>query len=542
MNRSILIIIADFLLVSLLAFSNFDEEKLGSDHQEQQGKLELTADKLNGKQDLVDVMKGVLEDERRAKQQLIGELALTKEAVQGQQTKTVEREKQNQAIQQALQQKELQARQLEQERNALARDFSQAQTNLQALQQQFSATTNEVLMTKEKLVSLDDELRRQQEEAADKERKLAMAEIARKQVESEKQQLAQQLQASETEKRLNAEKLNALQGEVQTIRTEKAKILEHADKLAEGVTTLAQSSDKLADRVSSLAKNSDSLSEKVSSMAKNSDTLTDKVTSMAKNSDTLTDKVTSMAKSSDNLTKEVRENRPLAANTVFNEFASNRVHVAFQASRSGLLGIGQNNKRRETEVILTTDGTSTFAVCHVDDTPLSFSSVSDWDKLTGNLGPSWTQFPIERLSFYRLDPRIMMIPIGKAQAQQLNCRVYPLAKDPFKFQDAVLVGAKEGYYGECRFQIDLALPQYVKMDNSFFRGLFGKFNPSRGDLVFTKSGELLGMMANNTYCIVIHNFTPSATFVLGDDVRSQRTSEQLSLFFRQIGLLPLKLQ
>ena len=38
-------------------------------------------------------------------------------------------------------------------------------------------------------------------------------------------------------------------------------------------------------------------------------------------------------------------------------------------------------------------------------------------------------------------------------------------------------------------------PEYLKMDHSVVRGLFGKFNPSHGDLVFNKSGELLGVMA-----------------------------------------------
>ena len=56
--------------------------------------------------------------------------------------------------------------------------------------------------------------------------------------------------------------------------------------------------------------------------------------------------------------------------------------------------------------------------------------------------------------------------------------------DGDNLQDAVLVGAREGYYGESKFQIDLSTPNYVKMDRNSFKGLFGKFNPSRGDLVF----------------------------------------------------------
>ena len=63
------------------------------------------------------------------------------------------------------------------------------------------------------------------------------------------------------------------------------------------------------------------------------------------------------------------------------------------------------------------------------------------------------------------------------------------------------------------------------------KGLFGKFNPSRGDLVFSRNGELLGIMANNTYCLVLHDFTAVATFQFGPDVRAQHTGETLSRLF-----------
>ena len=117
------------------------------------------------------------------------------------------------------------------------------------------------------------------------------------------------------------------------------------------------------------------------------------------------------------------------------------------------------------------------------------------------------------MSFDAQDPRVVMMPVTRADAQKLGCKVYRLSSDPYKFQDAVLVGADEGYYGECNFQIEMNTPQYVKLDRSLLKGLFGKFNPSRGDLVFSRAGELLGIMVNNTYCLMIHDFAA------GGDVR-----------------------
>ena len=130
----------------------------------------------------------------------------------------------------------------------------------------------------------------------------------------------------------------------------------------------------------------------------------------------------------------------------------------------------------------------------------------------------------------------------QAEVRQLGSKVYRISADPFKFQDAVLIGTREGYYGECRFQLDLSTPEYVRLDNNFLKGLFGKFNPSRGDLVFSKTGELLGVMANSTYCLMIRDFSPAASFRFGDDARGQRTGIVLAQLYSIVNGLPLKLQ
>jgi hypothetical protein len=195
------------------------------------------------------------------------------------------------------------------------------------------------------------------------------------------------------------------------------------------------------------------------------------------------------------------------------------------------------------DTVLVTDGTNTFALCHAHDTPLNLSDqAADWDRLTGTLSRNNVELPIRSVAFYFEDPRIVLIPIDRADALKLGSKVYKISSDPFKFQDAVLVGASEGYYGECRFQIDLSTPEYVKLDRSVLRGLFGQFNPSRGDLVFNKNGELLGIMANNTYCLKLRDFNAVATMQFGQDVRAQHTGNTLARLYAFIAQKPSKLQ
>ena len=112
----------------------------------------------------------------------------------------------------------------------------------------------------------------------------------------------------------------------------------------------------------------------------------------------------------------------------------------------------------------------------------------------------------------------------------------------FKFQDAVLIGADQGYYGECNFQIDLDTTHYLRLDRSLLRGLFGKFNPSRGDLVFSRTGELLGIMVNNTYCLTINNFTATASLPFAEDLRPRHTGGILAQLYGYVFQMPLRLQ
>jgi hypothetical protein len=473
MNRSILIVIVDFLLLSLLTFSSLDMSKVTNDGPPPTVKLDFVTNRVDtSSKDLAAVMRVALEDERKNRDLLLGELTRTKAAIS-------ERDRQSQALERELQAHQQQAERLQEQQASLQQQYAAAQTNLQTLHQQLVDTSAQAVISKEKLAAMEAELRKQSEHAASLQDQLALLGRSNELVLGEKQRLAGQLQVAEVEKRAATEQAVRMEQEVKIEREEKA-------KLAEGVKALATKSTQLAE--------------------------------------------------------EIHENRQLAPNTVFSEFVSNRVAARFYAVRSGFFG-GDATKRKETQTVLVTDGTNTFALCHVQDTPLTlWSPGTDWEALTGSLDRNNATVPIRSLSFSLQDPRVVLMPISNSEARQLGGAPYRVSSDPFKFQDAVLVGAREDYYGECKFQIDLTTPEYLKLDHNFVKGLFGKFNPSKGDFVFSKTGELLGVMANSSYCLMIQNFNTAATFAFGQDVRQQHTGEALSRLYSLVFGLPFKLQ
>jgi len=131
--------------------------------------------------------------------------------------------------------------------------------------------------------------------------------------------------------------------------------------------------------------------------------------------------------------------------------------------------------------------------------------------------------------------------VDATQAAALGAKIYSLAKEPFKFPNAVLVRADDGRYGDTPFRIDQGNASYVKLDNRITTRMFGEIAPKRGDLVFSQTGDLIGIMVNSDYCAVLGNFAASFTLRLGDNPQPA-TSAILTDIQTRWTRLPLKLQ
>ena len=464
MNKTLLLIICDFLLLNLLALTRW--EKAEPARATQAPVPELAANAVTKDQDLVETMRQSLADEKTTRDQLAEKLTATDAALAARE--------QSLAAAQAAQTK-------------LAATVTESQRNIADLGKRFATATQEATMTKDQLAQLQRELAEKQAEA-ERQKLIYEKQLDAQKAESQNQigKLAMIVALADQEKKTLSEKAENLQQQVAVERTERAKAQETASQLASGVGQLAEKSGEL--------------------------------------------------------TKEIRDNRPINANVLFNDFLANRVSTIFSATRKGFLG--PTTRTKEANTVLVTDGRQIYALLHVADTIFSF----------GEVGDNWKKFSIEfaRSSGYRSavgsvqflahDPRIVVLPIDAAQAAALGAKVYPLAADPFKFPDAVLISGGGKGYGEVGFKLDASQPGFVRVDNRLFKRLFGDFAPSRGDLVFAKTGELLGIMVNSDYCALLKDFTPAKTISTGDNILAQQTGALLDSLSAHVLALPPKLQ
>ena len=463
MNKTLLLILCDFLLLNLLALTRW--EKAEPARAKQPPVPSMAANAATRDQDLVEAMKLSLADERSTREQLTQKLSSTEST---------------------LAQRDQNLTQLQADQARLAATLTATQRTAADLGQKFAAAAQDASMTKEELARIQRELEDKRAEA--ERQKQALAALAQQQAEARQkiEGLTVAVKVAEQEKQLLRETADTLKVQVEAERQDRLKAQAATTQLAQGVGQLAEKSGEL--------------------------------------------------------TKEIRENRPINANVLFNDFLANWVTARFTAVRAGVFGPATREK--ESATVLVTDGVKIYALLHLDDTPFPLSDESlDWEKITAEFTkPPAYRSRVAALQFLSLDPRVLVLPVDPVQAAALGVKVYPTALEPFKFPEAVLVNGGGKGYGEVGFKLDASQPGYVRVDNRFFKRLFGDFSPSRGDLVLSKTGELLGIMVNSDFCAIVNNFLPAKTITTGDDVRAQHTAAVLNELSARVRLLPLKLQ
>lgn len=463
MNKTLLLIICDFLLLNLLALTRWEKAEPTRPEPQPVTARSPAADARTQDQDLVDVMKMSLEDERAAREQLATQL---------------------QSAQTSLSEREENLARLEAEKQQLGSTLEQTQQGAAQLKQQFEAAAREASTSKERLSQLQRDLEQREAEARRQAEQLSSLEKQQTEARERIEKLNVAVQVAEQEKTMLKETAATYRQQAESERQERLKVAETTTTLAQGVGQLAEKSAEI--------------------------------------------------------TKEMRENRPINANTLFNDFLANRVQTRFTATRPGFMGA--TKRTADARTILVTDGQATYALLHVDDTPFRFiEPYLDWEQISvsfskgeyGTMGPE--------IRFLGVDPRVIAIPVDAAQVASLGARVYKTAIDPFKFSDAVLISNGGTGYGEVPFKLEPQNPSYVRMDNRLVRRLAGNFSPSRGDLVLSKTGELLGIMVSSSYCAIVGNFEPSKTLQTGDTT-GQDTSAMFAQLAGRVRRLPMRMQ
>jgi hypothetical protein len=387
----------------------------------------------------------------------------------------------------------------EAEREALAQNKMQLESELEdriAVLEQTQKDVEEMNdLLEEQRLEAERKLRQMadmQKELRDKQEAITIADARQKELE-EAQRLAEQnaqtldtrLQLAETESRLVRENLEQARSEIAIVRDDNIRLQEHATQL----TTQ----------------------------------LTDGVNAQ-------TERLTEIA-------EEVRQSQPRSPNLIFSDFVGSGVTIDVRYQKSNRRG--GDEKLVTIRPVVVSDGRDLRAVFAWEDLGLSEGDLRNENiNVRGVVRLGRYTYPLETLDFLSLDNRVLVVPLQQEWIGFVETEPFYLATDPLKFPQAVLVDRQQGFYGEAPFKLELKTPDHFRIDSRFMNRLMGELSPKQANIMFSKTGNFLGVMVNKEYAVHIDNFVPAKTVTLGGVDTYKQFQEAYTRMINQTRRLP----
>lgn len=337
MNRSILLVICDFFILTLLSFVQIDPTRPMEGLPESGEVSEVSAPAMSN---MVASLTAALELERRERESLTNALAMTSAELRERRRLLEERERSLASTQERLATTETEARRLSEERARLERGQAEATASIRTLRQAFESTQQGAAALQERLADstrveaetkaraeqMAQELARREREARELQEKLAQLDASREAMREEKQKIELSLRERETEVRLTRGEVAQLSQQLTVAQTEKAQLAQTAANLSTNVGVLAVKSAAIQE--------------------------------------------------------EMERQRRLSANAIYSDFLSNRVSLASAGVTRGTLG-QEVSRERAAAVVLVRLGSNVVAVTHLESTALRlWPADAPWSSFT----------------------------------------------------------------------------------------------------------------------------------------------------------------
>lgn len=480
MNRSLLLIVCDFLLLSLLALAEFErsgqpvaggppvaERTEPTTEEDDSGISELLAAALSAEQTAQSELEAELERARRERSRLEEERSALAANLEEQRAALRERTealaaKQTEAERLAAEREaaEERAARIAREREELAARREELSRRADELANRVESLAGEATANEEKLRERTEALRRLEERLEEQSEELAAAERERLDAEAERERLATEVASARREKELLSESLDSARRTIDLEREERSRLQRQTETLSEGVTRLAETSTEIQE--------------------------------------------------------EVRNLRPMTANEIYRTADENRVSLVFRGSRSGLFGATEFEETVDT-VLTEIDGRPVLWL-HVSQTPFADPDRRRFlESLELFLEAGDRRFRVPRLAVLADDPSLLFLPLSPEIADRLGTEVFPASDDPFRFEDLVVIDLPESRFGDSGFRIRPDRPDFLEVDNRAFSALFGEFSPAPGDLAFTRAGRFLGVVVRGGEAWMADSIPSGGSVPFGED-------------------------
>jgi hypothetical protein len=505
MNKTLMLVICDFLLLSMLAMARFDPPEAPPEPSLDVGSSAATAEA-----ELIELLEESLKAEQGSRENLSSDLDYTQRELQEKARLLAEREAALETAQTNLQQSTAEAQSLAEEKTRIEREKAKLETERQKLAQRFEQTREQLEATTEERIQLKDTLSETRQERSVSEERLKQTEEALRQRELELAEREAALKTAEAEKAQLAEARAELNRRLEVTEAERR-------LLAQNLTT------EQAEKQEALAR---------------ADRLTDNVAVLGQGFSQIGQNVTTLAESSEAIQQQIKDARPQTMSEIFTRFQKNRARIRFTSTERGLFGSTSERSYESRSILVDGEDGTTYLLTHVRNSPFTPAKSSRLDRAGLEVSLPGGTMRIRQIGFLAADPRILFIPLPNSLVKSTKLERFQLARHPERWEEAVLVKSDESNFGRTEFRRLTQSARFLKMDRPALGELFADFAASRGDFAFTKNSRLIGLLTDPSHAVVVDDFVAAAVLDLGDRFEPAKARTTIDNLQQRISQLP----
>ena len=558
MNRSLLLVVCDFLLLSILALARFDVPEgavIAKDGQKVVSKevVERISDGENyddvvaeleaTNETLLENLSSDKDTLLQQKLELEEQIAQRKKELEDKEKAIESRDAVIAGNEEAIKQAKQEAEELESQREEIERKREELMKNNAASQKELELLAKNLAEAKRK----SDEL-------------AALKEKTQREAESVKVELAASQEKAKAEGKAAAEAKAMLLAEKKrsdALVESTSKIDQKIDSLNQGLEgvgkdlkVVGQGLAGVGEKISSVTQEVSSVKEDVSRVGKEmagvKETVvgvSEEVAGVGNQVESIKNEVAETAAVQRENFRELNDRQVRSVNEIFTRYDENKIKLNLSfVHKGGFLG-GDKTDTFSMDSIIMVDGSFAYSLVHAKESP--FRLIPRPRKLVSVTGEITSPklkapIPVKEIAFMD-DPRILIVPLYLNPAtlkKESSIEIFEAPNNPYLFAEAVVVDAKQGRFGQTDFIRDEKDSRYIKVKHNHFSFITGSFDPGKGDLVFSQKGELLGIMVNNDYAFHVKNLGArihgGSRTILGNSFVSEKTNSLLSSLSKKL--------
>ena len=511
MNRSLLLVVCDFLLLSILALARFDvpaDATIAKDGQKivSNAVIERISDGENY-DDVVAELEAtnetLLENLSSDKDDLLEQKLKLEDQIAQRQQELEDKENQIASRDAVIADNEEEIKKSQAEAQELERKREEIEKKREALLQTNAASKKELELLSKNLA----DAKKKSDQLAELKAK------TEKEAETFRVELAKSIEKVKAEEKATAEAQAQLKDEKRrgdALVASTAKFDEKIDSInaglkgvGEDLKVVGQGLAGVGDKITNVTNDVNSVKQDVSRVGQEIEGVGSKVENIKKEVEV------SVAQQKENF-KKLTDVQTKSLNEIFTRYDENKIKLKLTFTHIGGFMGATKKDTFEMDTIIMVDGSFAYSLVHARSSPFRLEpSVRKLTEVSGQINSPKLNNAIEvKEVAFMDDPRILIVPLyinPKELEKTSEIEVFNAPQNPYLFSEAVVVNAKSGRFGQTDFIRDERDSRYIKVSHTNFEFITGKFDPGKGDLVFSQKGELLGIMVNNDYAFHVKN-------------------------------------